>query len=142
MNSRDVVLARVRRALADVPTAEGPAETAVPRDYVRSHATRTDGQRLDLLAENLADYRAQVHRCTAAELPATIAGLLRARGARSVIAPSGVPGDWLPEDIRRVADSPALTPHDLDAVDSVVTGCAVAIAETGTIVLDAGPEQG
>ncbi|MGH3312685.1 MAG: LutC/YkgG family protein, partial [Streptomyces sp.] len=42
----------------------------------------------------------------------------------------------------RVADSPALTPHDLDAVDSVVTGCAVAIAETGTIVLDAGPEQG
>lgn len=35
-----------------------------------------------------------------------------------------------------------MTAYELDAVDSVVTGCAVAIAETGTIVLDAGPDQG
>lgn len=142
MSSRDLVLGRIRRALADVPQAADPTETAVPRDYARSHATRTDAQRLDLLAENLADYRALVHRCTAAELPATIAELLRARGARSVIAPSGVPAGWLPEEVERVDDSPTLTPRDLDALDSVVTGCAVAVAETGTIVLDAGPEQG
>lgn len=35
-----------------------------------------------------------------------------------------------------------MTPYELDAVDAVTTGCALAIAETGTIVLDAGPTQG
>src|SRR5690606_36119446 len=55
------------------------------------------------------------------------------------------PEEWLagvPEEVCRVPDEAGLTPHDLDAVDSVVTGCAVAIAETGTLVLDAGPGQG
>jgi len=142
VNSRDIILGRVRRALADVPRGQGPEETAVPRDYWQRHATRNDAQRIDLLAANLADYRALVHRCTVAELPDVIAGLLRARGARSVIAPWAVPGDWLPGDVERVADSPSQSPHALDAVDSVVTGCAVAVAETGTIVLDAGEDQG
>ena len=142
MNSRDVVLARIRRALSDVPPAEGPEETAVPRDYWSRHAVRTDTQRIDLLARNLADYRALVHRCTAAEVPGTIAELLAARGARDVIAPAGIPGDWLPGDVGRVTDDAGLSPRDLDALDSVITGCAVAIAETGTVVLDAGPDQG
>lgn len=142
MSSRDVVLARIRRALADVPSGEGPEESAVPRGYWRTHAERTDAQRLDLLAENLADYRALVHRCTSDQLPGTIAELLRARRARSVVAPPGLPAGWLPDDVERVADSPSMTPGDLDALDSVVTGCAVAVAETGTIVLDAGEDQG
>ncbi|QPP09939.1 lactate utilization protein C [Streptomyces bathyalis] len=142
MSSRDVVLGRVRRALADVPRDEGPEEAAVPRDYWTSHAERTDAQRLDLLAENLADYRALVHRCTPAQLPARIAELLSARGARSVVAPPGIPADWVPAEVERVADEPSMTPHELDALDSVVTCCAVAIAETGTIVLDAREDQG
>jgi L-lactate dehydrogenase complex protein LldG len=41
-----------------------------------------------------------------------------------------------------VVDEPPLSHAELDAVDGVITGCAVAIAETGTIVLDAGPDQG
>ncbi|MGW7518652.1 LutC/YkgG family protein [Streptomyces sp. NPDC054796] len=142
MSSRDVVLDRVRRALADVPRDERPDQAAVPRDYHRTHATRTPAQTADLLAENLADYRALVHRTDAAGLSATLAGLLRARGTRSVVAPDGVPAAWLPDDIERVADAADATPVALDAVDSVVTGCAVAIAETGTLVLDAGPDQG
>jgi L-lactate dehydrogenase complex protein LldG len=39
-------------------------------------------------------------------------------------------------------DSPPLSPGRLDQLAGVVTGCAVAIAETGTIVLDHGPGQG
>ena len=39
-------------------------------------------------------------------------------------------------------DEPALTIKQLDAIDSTISGCAVAIAETGTIVLDSGPTQG
>ncbi|MFC4495122.1 lactate utilization protein C [Streptomyces ovatisporus] len=142
MNSRDIVLSRIRRALADVPREKGPEETPVPRDYWQRHAARNDTQRIELLAENLTDYRAVVHLCTSAELPGVIAGLLRHRGARRVVAPWAVPDGWLPDDVERLADSAEQSPRELDAVDSVVTGCAVAVAETGTIVLDAGEDQG
>lgn len=146
MSSRDLVLARVRRALADVPRTERPSDTPVDRDYLRAHGDRTTAQTVDLLAENLADYRAIVHRTDAAGLPALIARLLEGRGATSVVVPPGLPAEWLsatdPAEVARIADTPELTPHDLDAVSSVVTGCAVAVAETGTVVLDAGPDQG
>ena len=35
-----------------------------------------------------------------------------------------------------------LSVADLDTLDAVVTGCALAIADTGTIVLDSGPASG
>ena len=131
---------RVRRALADVPRAETPGEVPVERTYHRVHGDRTSAQTADLLAENLADYRAIVHRADApSSLPALIARLLADRGATSVAVPPGLPDSWL---VRRVPDTAELTPHELDAVSSVVTGCAVAIAETGTVVLDAAPDQG
>ncbi len=60
-----------------------------------------------------------------------------------MVVPEGLPADWLSASATTpVPDTPALTARDLDAVDSIVTGCAVAIAETGTLVLDAGPGQG
>ncbi|MFI9024365.1 lactate utilization protein C [Streptomyces sp. NPDC053560] len=143
MSSRDVVLARVRRALADVPRAAGPEETPVPRDYLRAHGDQPAADTARLLAENLADYRAVVHDIHAAGLPALLAHLLGERGSRSVVVPAGLPAEWLAEcDVEVVPDAPEATPDELDAIDSVVTGCAVAIAETGTIVLDAGPDQG
>ncbi|GAA0916140.1 LUD domain-containing protein [Streptomyces rhizosphaericus] len=151
-DSRALVMARIRRALADVPRAETPGEVPVERTYHRVHGDRSSAQTADLLAENLADYRAIVHRAdtpsspdTPSSLPALIARLLADRGATSVAVPPGLPASWLsavPGAVRRVPDTAELTPHDLDAVSSVVTGCAVAIAETGTVVLDAGPDQG
>ncbi|AKA07215.1 lactate utilization protein B/C [Streptomyces noursei ZPM] len=143
MSSRDVVLARVRRALADVPRGEGPYDPPVPRDYRRVHGTRTPEETVELLAVNLADYRALVHRCAPAELPSLIGRLLAARGARTVVVPPGLDPRWLSAaDVSVVPDRAADTARDLDAVDSVVTGCAVAVAETGTLVLDGGPDQG
>lgn len=136
------MLGRIRRALADVPRQETPEDVAVVRDYRRDDSP---GDPVAVLAERLADYRAAVHRCAEAEVAPVVARLLAARGARSVVVPDGLPEEWLagvPEEVRRVPDEAGLTPHDLDAVDSVVTGCAVAIAETGTLVLDAGPGQG
>ncbi|MFE6777953.1 lactate utilization protein C [Streptomyces sp. NPDC057702] len=151
MSSRERVLGRVRRALAD--TRQGPAgpdgarpgpdRDDVARDYLRVHGRRTAAERVELLAAHLADYRARVHHTEAAGLPAVVAGLLAERGARAVVVPDGLPADWLSEvGAERLPDAAALTARDLDAVDSVVTGCAVAIAETGTLVLDAGPGQG
>ncbi|MDQ1024021.1 L-lactate dehydrogenase complex protein LldG [Streptomyces umbrinus] len=143
MSSRDLILARVRRALADVPRDDTPYDQAFERGYLREHGDRSVEQTVDLLAENLADYRARVHRCDADGLAATIAGLLAERGSTSVVVPTGLDPEWLAATaVTRVADRLDSTPAELDRVDSVVTACAVAIAETGTIVLDGGPDQG
>ncbi|MFJ3583451.1 lactate utilization protein C [Streptomyces sp. NPDC090127] len=143
MSSRDLVLGRIRRALSDVAKAETPDGQAVARTYLREHGEPDTHRIVDLLAENLADYRAVVHRCRPDELPALIARLLSDTGARHVLAPAGLPRAVLSRTDATVVDErPGLTPYDLDAVDSVVTGCAVAVAETGTVVLDAGPDQG
>ncbi|AEY93295.1 hypothetical protein SHJG_8029 [Streptomyces hygroscopicus subsp. jinggangensis 5008] len=143
MSSRERILGRVRRALADVPADEGPYEEAVPRDYLREHGRRTTEETVELLAENLVDYRAIVHRCDAEELPLLVMRLLAERGSREVLVPPGLPPEWLAAaDPVRIHDRVADTAQRLDRVGSVVTGCAVAIAETGTIVLDGSPDQG
>ncbi|MEV5438438.1 LUD domain-containing protein [Streptomyces sp. NPDC052682] len=143
-SSRERILGRVRRALADVPRDGGtPYEQAVPRDYLREHGERTAEESVELLAENLADYRAVVHRCADAGLASLIARLLDDRGARTVVVPPGLDPAWLAAaDAEQVPDRAESTPYELDRVDSVLTGCAVAIAETGTIVLDGSPDQG
>ncbi|TWV55523.1 lactate utilization protein C [Streptomyces misionensis] len=143
MNSRERILGRVRRALADVPADETPYERAVPRDYLREHGERTTEETVELLAENLTDYRAVVHRTNREELPVLIMRLLDAHGSREVLVPEGLPPEWLSATrALRVEDRATDTPDRLDRVGSVVTGCAVAVAETGTIVLDGSPDQG
>ncbi|MEU4269756.1 LUD domain-containing protein [Streptomyces sp. NPDC026092] len=145
MSSRDLVLGRIRQALTDVPPADPDTAyaAAVPRSYLREHGDRDLDRTVDLLAENLAEYRAVVHRCRPEELAELIGRLLAERGARRVLVPAGLPRALLDRtDATVVADRADLTPYELDAVDSVVTGCAVAVAETGTVVLDAGPDQG
>ncbi|MET8616041.1 LutC/YkgG family protein [Streptomyces misionensis] len=143
MNSRERILGRVRRALADVPADDPPYERAVPREYLREHGERTTEETVELLAENLADYRAVVHRTGREELPTLIMRLLDAHGTREVLVPDGLPPTWLSATkARRVEDRATDTPDRLDRVDSVVTGCAVAVAETGTIVLDGSADQG
>nr|WP_237528373.1 MULTISPECIES: LUD domain-containing protein [unclassified Streptomyces] len=136
-------MGRVRRALADVP-ADGLAyEQAVDRGYAREHGERTAEETVDLLAENLADYRAIVHRCTEDEVAGLLMRLYAERGSRTVLVPPELPPHW-PAAVGpvRIHDRAVSTPHELDRVDSVLTGCAVAIAETGTIVLDGSPDQG
>ena len=154
MNSRDLILGRVRRALADVPRDDTPPvpeqpgrdsryEQAVDRSYLREHGARSVAETVDLLAENLADYRAIVHRSTDEELPNLVMRLLAERGTQHVLVPPGLPPEWMSAaDPALVHDRAVSTPRELDEVGSVVTGCAVAIAETGTIVLDGGPDQG
>ncbi|MFD5506647.1 lactate utilization protein C [Streptomyces sp. NPDC127051] len=138
MSSRDRILGRIRRA-----TADGAPDPAVPRDYLPVHGARTPAATADLLAANLAEYRAKVHRTDGAGIAPLLARLLAERGARTVLVPPGLPPYWLAAaDATRVHDRAASTPYELDAVDGVVTGCALAIAETGTIVLDGGPGQG
>jgi L-lactate dehydrogenase complex protein LldG len=112
----------------------------VPRDY-RRHDTRARTEIVDLFARRAGEYRATVVHATSGALRQTIAELCASQGARRVVVPDGVPVDWLPEGLERVADE-GLTPHDLDALDGALTACALAIVETGTLVLDGGSGQG
>ncbi|MFG2292734.1 lactate utilization protein C [Streptomyces sp. NPDC048603] len=150
MSSKDVILGRIRRATGSDRDGGGTAEPAyreayrdIPRDYLTVHADRTPAQRADLLAANLTEYRARVHRTDGEGIAPLLAHLLAERGANTVLVPPALPPHWLSAaDAVRIHDRAAQTTAELDAVDSVVTGCALAIAETGTIVLDAGPDQG
>jgi L-lactate dehydrogenase complex protein LldG len=137
VSSRDEVLDRIRSALAGQPP---PAD--VPRDY-RSHGEHAPGTPalLELLTDRLVDYRATVLACPDGDVPAVVAGALAGRGLRRVVAPAGVPAGWL-GDAEVLRDDPPLPVEALDAADAVVTGSAVAVAETGTIVLDGSADQG
>lgn len=134
-DARSVVLGRVRAALAD-----GFAPPPVPRDY---DAARTVPDPVGLFAERVADYRATVHRVPADGVAPALAAVLAGRGASVLLAPPDLPAPWRVPGVRWVVDGPAPLPvAELDACDGVVTACALGIAETGTIVLDAGAGQG
>jgi L-lactate dehydrogenase complex protein LldG len=139
--AREAILSRVRASLRDVPAAEASDDVAVARDYRRAGTLAREAV-VGLFAERCADYRAHVTRVDdAAELPAAIAAALRARGARHVAIASGVPHAWRVDGVRWYEDD-GLGHGQLDALDGVLSDCAVAIAETGTIVLDGGAAQG
>lgn len=135
-DARSEVLGRIRAALSDRP---GPV--TVPRDYDK---TRDLGDVLTLFEKQVADYRAVVRRVPESALLEEIESSLAARGARVMVAPADLPSWWRVGDVVWSLDAPMspLTNKALDRADGVLTGCAVAIAQTGTIVLDAGYAQG
>ena len=161
MSGRDEVLARIRAALADDgetahPASTGPGSIQPPSTgpgpavdsggastgaQFRTRGDLEPGPLLDLLAERLADYRAIVRRAAPAGLAAALGAALADRGARRIVVAPGLDLAALPDGIEAVPDD-GIPAHDLDAFDGVVTGAAVAIAETGTIVLDGSPDQG
>ncbi len=140
--ARAEMLARVRTALGEPRAAVPP----VPRSYRAADAAGPVD--LDLLADRLRDYGALVRTATdVAEVPGLLTDAVTERGARSLAVPGGLPQEWVTA-VRAalgdgaVVDDGGLTSADLDGVDGVVTGCALAVAETGTIVLDGSPDQG
>jgi L-lactate dehydrogenase complex protein LldG len=140
--AREEILARVRAAVAG-----GADPPPVARSYrTADHPSGLAGEELlELLVERLVDYRALVRRSTTALVATSVVAALTERGARRVAVPDGIlPAglDRLEPGIELVGDAPPLTPAQLDELDGVLTGCAVAIAETGTIVLDGGAGQG
>jgi L-lactate dehydrogenase complex protein LldG len=142
MNAREEILGRIRTAVAD-----GAAPPPVARDYRTAETLRDLGadELLELLVDRLVDYRALVRRSTTSMVAASVLAALTERGARRVAVPAGIlPAglDRLEPGIELVGDDPPLDAAQLDGLDGVLTGCAVAIAETGTIVLDGGPGQG
>ena len=134
-SSREAILDRIRGAIAGGSDAP---------EVVRAYRLRGELERpalIDRFCERVGDYRAVVLRTGAAELHAAIAQVFESRAAQRVGIPAGLPSEWRPHGIELVEDA-ELSPSELDRLDGVLTGCTVAIAETGTIVLTAGPAEG
>jgi L-lactate dehydrogenase complex protein LldG len=127
-DARAAVLAAIRDALGPVP-----AVPEVPRAY-RAGTDAGRGEVVDLFCTRVAEYRATVHRTAASDVEATLSAVCRARGTSRMVVAPGVP--WAVDGVEAVTDEPRLTARQLDEVDGVLTGCALAIAETGTFVLD------
>lgn len=126
--------------LARVTASAHTGPERVPRGYRRT-GTRGRAETVACFCERVADYRAEVRRVPAPELADTVADACRARGARRLVIAPGIPAEWRPAELQLVEDL-GLSPRELDALDGVLTGCTVAIAETGTIVLASGPCEG
>lgn len=143
MSGREEILGRIRSALDD-----GPEAPPIPREY-RATSVLDQEALIELLVDRLIDYKAQVTVVEEVDLPTRIAALLV--DARHYVVPEGIEAAWLVgldsqngEEGRRRLDSAAapMTIAELDGTDAVLTGSGVAVAETGTIILDGSPNQG
>jgi L-lactate dehydrogenase complex protein LldG len=145
--ARKEILARIAAAAgpAAAPAEVDAAYAALPRGYRRAHHDPAGTDIVALFAERAADYRAIVEPVPPADLPGAVARVLA--DVSGFVVPAGLPPAWLaglPAEVsgRIVRDEPVLSARELDKIFGVVTGCAAAIAETGTIILDHGPGQG
>ena len=143
--SRATVLSAIRTALGTPAVPQTPPD-AIPRGYLRQGANAPGSDHvIELLVDRLVDYKAHVQRIDADGLPSAMERALT--GTDSIIIAPGLDpaivaaiggGRLITTD-----NAPApLSPQHLDACDAVVTTARVAIALSGTIVLDAGPGQG
>ena len=129
MTARDDILTKVRTAIAGAEPSP-----PIPREY----RTATDDG-LDTFLDRLAHYDATTHVIDPTELEEAVRAALENR--KRIVVPDGIPDTWL-TGVDALRDDPLLTHDQLDAAGGVLTTCAVAIAQTGTIVLDAGPGMG
>jgi L-lactate dehydrogenase complex protein LldG len=131
-----------RRTILDRVAAATVAATSepVPRRY-RHTGALSDENRIELFCSRVGEYRAAVEHADSAEVAATIAVVCSAQNAKSLVAPAGLPPHWHPGNVNLVEDRP-LSARELDAVDGALTGCTVAVAGTGTIILTAQAHEG
>jgi L-lactate dehydrogenase complex protein LldG len=148
VNTRALMLGRIRAALADVPAGE-PAAWQAADDPGSGAAYRRCGPGdaaylAEMFAERCGEYQARVSRCgdDASAIARAIRDAVGRRRVSSLLLPAGLPPGWIPAGLKIRVDDPARPPAELDEVEGVLTGCALAIAQTGTIALDGGPGQG
>lgn len=135
--AKDEVLARIREALGRLAP---PIRSSVTREY-RVAGVLSFPERVELFIERLHDYDAIVHRAGPHEIAVAVARALEARGKRGLLVPLGIRAEWLPPRFLFQRDT-VLSYDEIDRSEGVLTGCAVAIALTGTIVLRHSESEG
>ena len=134
------ILAKVRQAVGDNSATRESEYSAIPRGYIRRGKSGKEDI-LSLLAGRLRDYDAGVYRCAANEIAQTVAAAMTVRGKTGLLRPEHIPREWLPES-HNFPSADGLSYQEMDRSDGVITGCAAAIAFTGTIILSHGPGDG
>lgn len=141
-DARSAVLSAIRAANGRA-TNLNPTRASweqIPRTYEQS-SSLSHQKTIDLLTERLIDYNAAVVPCSRADLPSAMRNALDHHNARKVLVPPDFPTQILPEGFEIAADA-NLSPAELDRFDAAITLCALAIAETGTLVLEGVAGQG
>jgi len=138
--ARSTILDRLRRALGDVPVGEDLSSDAVERRYSRTLEVSPD-QLVDTFAERVSGYKVTVNRASRDQASGKVAEMLQGRGLRRIVLPADFPAELVPQDLDLLRDD-GLSNDEIASADGVLTLCAVAIAQTGTIVLDHGAGQG
>ena len=133
--ARDEILARLHAVSPTRP----PAVAAVP--LPRRAATTAPEPPLDEWVRRVRELGATVTPAPPDGVGAAVAAVWARHGSPSLVVPAGLPRTWTAA-IAAVVDEPAVDLARLAAVGGVVTGCAAAVAATGTIVLDGGRGQG
>jgi L-lactate dehydrogenase complex protein LldG len=131
--AKQEILGRIRRAIAVTGAARESEYAAITRGYRQNGSLDEEG-RLELLADRLHDYEAGVYPCAEPDLRDTIAQVLSTRGKHRLIVARDLPREWMPDGFEFVVDK-ELSYQEIDRSEGVLTGCALAIASTGTIVL-------
>jgi L-lactate dehydrogenase complex protein LldG len=127
--AREQILERARAALR---AGELPD---VPREYMQAGSFELNGaELLELFERRVTDYGARVRRAAPDGVAAAAAEALHAEGAARVSAPAALELEL--EGVELVLDDPPLPVEELERIDAALTGCGLAIAETGTIILD------
>ena len=131
--AREHILKRIRNANGSQSASRESEYQCASREY------RIAGQldlkaRLDLFVDRLHDYGSVVYRCAEATLTETIGAAILKRGKSALLIPPDLPNAWLPDGVQFHPDRDS-TYREIDASEGVLTGCALAIATTGTIVL-------
>lgn len=139
-DARTEILERIRGAVGTPGGHKQDGHATIERVY-RQESQLTRVELVELFASRIVHYDGSVRRCHAAELPDTIAQTLAARGKTRLYVPSDIDRSWLPPSIDFAADEHPST-SELDRSEGVITGCTVAIALTGTIVLTHGKGEG
>src|SRR5262245_55314517 len=138
--SKAEIIDRIRTALGTRTDTRAAEYAAIPRRYRQTSELGVEA-RLDLFLSRIQHYDGGIFRCDREIISATIADALTERDQRRIILPPAFPRRWLPGGCEFVIDD-GLTPDDLDRSDGVLTTCTVAIALTGTIVLQHSPSEG
>lgn len=124
MSARDAILSRIQNT----------HKTSLPYDALPRNYRVTGPADLRLLEERLSDYGVRVHLCSPDQIPSAIQSALSAAGKHRILIPLGFPQDALPNTIDFVRDH-GQSYEQLDRAEGVLTTCAAAIAETGTLLL-------
>jgi len=139
-STRSTILDDIRNSLGAATTEPDAGWQALPRNYKRAGAL-TAAERLHLLEDRLVDYDAAVYHCNESEIAANVAKILTARRKTRLAIPAGLPAAWLPEGFEFI-EADVLAAGALDKLDGTVSAATLAIAETGTILLQTRPGQG